>query len=149
MAQYKPSLTRLSNSYENNFILLSRLLAGMNETGEMRSFFINELLEYSISIVENTKYTHVVEFKQLVSKSESLASKVHLPKPSMLIRIYYDAKLAEVIENQYIKQLKPRYDYPNPQMHLPDEKQQAQQFLTEWLHLCLAQGRANIEISNK
>ncbi|KGJ89308.1 DUF1249 domain-containing protein [Thalassotalea sp. ND16A] len=149
MAQYKPSLKGLNNSYENNFILLSRLLAGMDDAGEMRSFFINELLEYSISIVEKTKYTHVVEFKQLVSKSESLASKVHLPKPSMLIRIYYDAHLAEVIESQFTKQIKPRYDYPNPQMHLPDEKQQAQQFLTEWLRMCLTQGRANIEISNK
>lgn len=149
MAKYKPSLKGLGHSFESNYMLLNRLLANADDVGDARQFYINELLEYSLMIVEKTKYTHVVELKQLVSKQESLASKVHLPKPSMLIRIYHDARLAEVIETQYIKQLKPRYDYPNQNMHLPDEKQQSQSFLTEWLHMCLNQGLANIEIKLK
>lgn len=149
MAKYTPSLKGLSKSFENNYMLINRLLGNADSIGETRHFFINKLLEYSLTIIEKTKYTHVVELKQLVSKQESLASKVHLPKPSMLIRIYHDARSAEVIETQYIKKLKPRYDYPNKEMHLPDEKQQSQTFLTEWLNMCLNQGLANIEISTK
>ncbi|WNC69327.1 DUF1249 domain-containing protein [Thalassotalea nanhaiensis] len=149
MAKYRPSLKGLDQSFEKNYMLITRLLGDMDIEGDERYFFITDVLEYKIAITEKTKYTHVVEFKQLVSQTESLASKVHLPKPSMTIRIYHDARLAEVIESQYIKQIKPRYDYPNQEMHLPDEKQQTQHFLTEWLHLCLTEGKANIHLDIK
>ena len=147
MKKYRPSLKGLISSCENNYMLLLRLLANIDDVGSERQFFINDHLCYSITIIEKSKYTHVVEFKQLVAESESLASKVHLPKPSMLIRLYHDARLAEVISSQNIRQVKPRYDYPNSDMHLPDEKQQIQHFLGEWLQLCLRDGRANIILS--
>ena len=146
MTSYRPSLKELNKSFEKNYMLLIRLLAGLNEQGQVRLFHINELLEYSLTIIDTTKYTYVVQLEQLVSNSETLASKVHLPKPKMLIRMYHDARLAEVIESQYIKQIKPRYDYPNQQMHLPDEKQQTQFFLSEWLQMCLKKGLANIQV---
>ena len=147
MAKYRPSLKGLDQSFEKNYMLLTRLLGDTDSVADERYFFITELLEYKVTILEKTKYTHLVEFKQLVSHTESLASKVHLPKPSMTIRIYHDARLAEVLQSQYISQIKPRYDYPNQAMHLPDEKQQTQHFLTEWLQLCLTEGKANIQVT--
>ena len=64
----------------------------------------------------------------------------------MTIRLYHDARMAEVLSTQDIKQVKSRYDYPNNQMHQQDEKQQTNQFLNEWLHLCLRLGQVNIEL---
>jgi hypothetical protein len=64
----------------------------------------------------------------------------------MSIRLYHDARLAEVLTTQDIRQVKPRYDYPNIQMHQQDEKQQTNQFLNEWLHLCLRLGQVNVEL---
>ena len=149
MVSYRPNLKDLNQSFEKNYLLINRLLGSLKEVGEVRQFYINDQLEYALKIIEATKYTHLVELQQLVSKHESLASKVHLPKAIMLIRIYHDARVAEVVESQYTKQIKPRYNYPNKQMHLPDEKQQTQAFLSEWLSLCLSQGLANIELSSK
>jgi hypothetical protein len=64
----------------------------------------------------------------------------------MSIRLYHDARAAEVISSQGIRQVKPRYDYPNTNMHQEDEKQQINQFLNEWLHLCLCLGQVNVEL---
>ena len=144
MKRYQPSLKGLIATCETNYMLLLRLLSDIDTVASERQFFINEHLCYSLTIIEKSKYTHVVEFKQLVSKNESLASKVHLPKPTMQIRLYHDAHVAAVISSQNIRQVKPRYDYPNRDMHLPDEKQQTQNFLSEWLQLCLHQGKANV-----
>jgi hypothetical protein len=62
----------------------------------------------------------------------------------MSIRLYHDARMAEVNSSQNIRWIKPRYDYPNKKMHLPDEKQQINQFLKEWLQLCLQQGQVPV-----
>ena len=52
--------------------------------------------------------------------------------------------MAEVISSQDIFQVQPRYDYPNKNMHQQDEKQQINQFLNEWLHLCLEHGQVSL-----
>jgi hypothetical protein len=49
-----------------------------------------------------------------------------------------------VISNQDIRHIKPRYDYPNNQMHQPDEKQQINVFLKEWLQLSLQLGQSEM-----
>ena len=61
---------------------------------------------------------------------------------------FSDARMAEVISSQGIQQVKPRYDYPNKHMHQQDEKQQINQFLNEWLQLCLAHGQVKVELKN-
>ena len=42
MAKYKPSLKGLINSFEINYMLLTRLLADLDEVNQSREFFINE-----------------------------------------------------------------------------------------------------------
>ena len=69
-------------------------------------------------------------------------------KPAMVVRLYHDARMAEVISSQDIKQIKPRYDYPNAAMHHPDEKQQINLFLKEWLQLCHELGQVQVVIHN-
>ena len=76
-------------------------------------------------------------------RAENLAE---LFRPKMVVRLYHDARMAEVISNQDVQQIKPRYDYPNEKMHLPDEKQQVNYFLKEWLQLCLKLGQVNFDI---
>lgn len=73
-------------------------------------------------------------------KSTSNIRALELLHPKMMVRLYHDARMAEIISNQGVKQIKPRYDYPNKKMHLPDEKQQINFFLKEWLQLCLQLG---------
>lgn len=96
-------------------------------------FTINENLRYKIMIVESSRYTSTVEMSQV---------SINTPKylnPSMTIRLYHDAKLAEVLQTQRTAQLQPVYEYPNINMHQRNEKFMVNVFLAEWLHFCLSQ----------
>lgn len=61
--------------------------------------------------------------------------------PQLTVRVYHDARMAEVISWNRHRLIKPRYEYPNPQMYLPDEKAQLNQYLGECLSQCIAHGR--------
>lgn len=140
---YKPQLTSLMNLCEVNYMMLLRLLADKEEVGTQRRFFISDFLAYSVYVNEVTRYTSLVTMKQEGNMLDTVFASMLAPK--MTIRLYHDARMAEVISNQDISQVKPRYDYPNHQMHLPDEKQQINQFLKEWLQLSLQLGQSEIE----
>ena len=63
-----------------------------------------------------------------------------LAETSLVIRIYHDAKAAEVIEYQNQRGFHAVYDYPNARMRHPDEKAQVNRFLGEFLGVCLEHG---------
>lgn len=65
---------------------------------------------------------------------------------SLDVRLYHDASLAEVIGSQGYRRVLPRYDYPNTEMHLPDEQFQHNHFLGELLENCLLHGRIAKEL---
>lgn len=92
----------------------------------------------------NAKKDENRTLKERHKKTKTLHSKgynlVQLLHPRMTIRLYHDARMAEVLSSQDVRQIKPRYDYPNTKMHQQDEKQQINQFLNEWLQLCLSLG---------
>lgn len=125
-----------------------KVQAEQTHLGDQRHFFINDLLAYQVTVNEVTRYTSLITFEQVVMKKPLKGTKV-LPRifhPKMVIRLYHDARMAEVISSQDIYQVKPRYDYPNVQMHQKDEKQQINKFLNEWLHLCLNAGQVKVPL---
>ncbi|MBA6356853.1 MULTISPECIES: DUF1249 domain-containing protein [unclassified Colwellia] len=156
--KYQPRLSTLMNLCEVNYMFLVRLLASHNDeeaVGDERRFFISDFLSYKITILEITRYTSLVSIRQELPKTKAVVTGEdnnnktvfdHILRPKMIIRLYHDARMAEVISNQDIKQVKPRYDYPNSKMHLPDEKEQINQFLKEWLQLCLKLGQVNLSL---
>ncbi|TLU67279.1 DUF1249 domain-containing protein [Thalassotalea litorea] len=144
--RYHPDLKKLLNSCEINYVLLLRLMGNINDVGELREFFIDDDHAFQLTITEQSRYTHVVEFRQLTHKASnsSVMGKL-VSKPFMVIRLYHDARVAEIIESAQTRQIKPRYDYPNQAMMQPDEKQQTQLFLTEWLQTCLRLGQTAVK----
>lgn len=146
---YHPNLVSLMTLCANNYMLLLKVLASKTALGETRHFFISDFLAYNVTIKEVTRYTSVISFEQerlnhaLKNIPGIVVSALH---PRMTIRLYHDARVAEVLSTQDIRQVKPRYNYPNIQMHQQDEKQQTNQFLNEWLHLCLRLGQVNVEL---
>ena len=123
-------------------MMLLRLLANKENVGEQRCFLISDFLSYTILVTEVTRYTSLITMAQ--DTNISGYNLANLFRPKMVIRLYHDARLAEVISNQDIRQIKPRYDYPNNQMHMPDEKQQINIFLKEWLQLSLQLGQTKL-----
>jgi uncharacterized protein YqiB (DUF1249 family) len=101
------------------------------DTGELTyTFSVSEQLQYRITILDTAPYTTTVRMEQLDVLQDYL-------KPVMDIRLYHDARMAEVLSSQYAGAIAPSYDYPNPDMRHRDEKERVNSFLTEWLRFCL------------
>ena len=155
--KYKPSLSSLMNLCDTNYMLMLKILANKEHVGEQRSFFISDFLSYTVTVKEVTRYTSLVSISQdanIIFKESSknktkndISNLSKLLRPTMVIRLYHDARNTEVISSQNIRQVKPRYDYPNANMHHPDEKQQINLFLNEWLHLCLRLGQTKLVLT--
>ncbi len=60
----------------------------------------------------------------------------------MRVRMYHDARMAEVVSCAGVRRVEPRYAYPNERMHQPDEKAQWNRFLADWLALGIDHGHA-------
>ncbi len=142
--RYQPNLVSLMTLCANNYLLLSKLLADKISLNEQRHFFINKNLYYVTTINEITRYTSLITIEQKLPNKTNNLKITQLFSPKMTIRLYHDARMAEVLSSQDIQQVKPRYDYPNSQMHQQDEKQQINQFLNEWLVLCLDMGEVDV-----
>jgi len=91
-----------------------------------------------VRVVERAPYTTLIELHQLPEMPFSM-------RPRLSVRLYHDARSAEVVEYHGARHFRPVYDYPNRDMHLPDEKAQVNRFLSEFLALCLAHGVAVTE----
>ena len=89
-----------------------------------------------LRILERSPYTTTLYLSQASVSGES----TWLNMPRLTVRMYHDAKLAEVLAWEGHKRLRPRYEYPNQAMYQADEKLQVNQFLGEWLKMSLECG---------
>ncbi len=87
---------------------------------------------------ERTPYTSLVEMS--AEGSEDLPP--WMASPSLLIRLYHDARMAEVVSFAGVRRVRSRYTYPNDQMLHSDEKAQWNAYLADWLRYCLRHGLA-------
>ena len=96
-------------------------------------------LEVKIEVLERSPYT---TFLELTQRDPDASVQLEFAKPRLKVRMYHDAKSAEVIEYQNQRRFKAVYDYPNRVMRQRDEKAQLNRFLGEFLAACLAHGQA-------
>lgn len=129
---YHVDLALLMRSYETNYAKLNALLPVNAQTGDKRCYQAAQML-YQLSVLEVTKYTTLVEVCQ--SDDEPV-----FPLPTMTVRLYHDARVAEVISSGAFRRIEAKYDYPNNQLMQRDEKHQLNLFLGEWLTFCLKSG---------
>ena len=87
----------------------------------------------ALDVIEACPYTTVLQVRQELGLP-------WLPAPKLEVRVYHDARMAEVVGAEQARRLLAIYPYPNQAMHQPDEKNQLNQFLGEWLSHCLACG---------
>ena len=118
--RYTPDFPEMMRLCETNFAQLRRLLPRNDEAGAAVSYQVNGA-RYSITVLESTRYTTLVEVKQTAPAVS------YWSLPSMSVRLYHDAMVAEVCSTQQIYRFKARYDYPNKKLHQRDEKNQINQ----------------------
>jgi len=88
-----------------------------------------------IRIYQRCPYTTML--KVTVTNSEDAP---WIKWPTMEVRIYHDAKSAEVTSFEEHRNLKFRYAQPNAKMFQPDEKSQINKYLGELLTYCIENG---------
>lgn len=131
--RYVPDFPEMMRLSETNFVQLRRLLPRDDAAGATVTYQVNGA-SYNITVSESTRYTTLVEIRQTAPAVS------YWSLPSMSVRLYHDAMVAEVCSTQQIYRFKARYDYPNKKLHQRDEKHQINQFLADWLRYCLSHG---------
>jgi len=132
----KRQLRNATALHEANFAKLAQVVPCLAELSVEDKVLIDGDARLEVEVLEISKYTKTITLR--LQQAPQLHWLSHL---SMQIRSYYDAGVAEVLSFQQHHRLQARYEYPNPDMHQPNEKWQINQFLGEWLDHCLRNRR--------
>lgn len=138
-ARYVPDLNRLMAESESNYVRLLKLMPGFDnkdkwQWGVRSRDGVAGIVSFEVT--ERFKYTSTVNIHQ----QDHLG--LWLCKPVLVIRMYHDAEMAEVVDSDNRGQLKGSYSYPNQKMFHNDEKEQLNTYLGEWLGQCIMHGYA-------
>lgn len=156
--RYRIDLSRQMAGCDANYIRLLKLLPHLEsyrldslqhgaDTGYSRDFVIDSMqcpggeasvmeARVRIRVLEVFPYTSTLEIAQLNRLNQ------WVEPPSLLIRVYHDAHAAEAVAYQGHRGFLARYETPNSRMYHQDEKRQINEFLGEWLSLCVQAGRS-------
>ncbi len=94
----------------------------------------------SIEVCERFKFTTTLRVSQCAVNNQMDVELLQLMTPQLQVRMYHDARMAEVISLDRQSQLKGKYTYPNKEMHQVDEKLQLNEHLAQWLTHCINHG---------
>jgi uncharacterized protein len=138
--RYRIDLPAHMAECDANYLRLIKLFPNLRED-DVSAFSVllgERPFHVRVEVGERGPYTTLLELLQLPEGPWNAL-------PRMLVRLYHDARSAEVVECHRFRHFRPVYDYPNEHMHLPDEKAQVNRFLTEFLSWCLRHGLAITE----
>lgn len=143
--RYNLNLGRHLTVCDGNYLRLTKLMPNLGRhardvgiAGDRRAFRVivgATSPAVTIEVLECSRYTTVLGLCQR-SGGRGIADL------RMRVRLYHDARSAEVIEFQGKRRFESAYLYPNPEMRQPDEKAQVNRFLSEFLNACLRHGVA-------
>ena len=121
-----------------NYFRLMKLAPALDHDDERElSLAIADVdVRVRVRLIERSPYTSLVELAQVSAHHGGF----DLRLPRLVIRLYHDARSAEVVEYQSGRRFAAVYPYPNPQMRQRDEKAQINRFLGEYLSICLSHG---------
>ena len=142
---YRVNLIRLQQVCERNYLRLIRLLPDLSEKEHFRlpvqhrNTLDNGLEWLVIDVLERAPYTTLLKLQMEAEWGQLFKM------PEAEVRLYHDVDMAEVVSRKTSKIIQPRYDYPNIKMHQPDEKEQHNQFLAQWLDYAMPACRTYTE----
>lgn len=137
--RYVPDLPEQNALSEANFLRLEKLLGDLDQPHYRFHWYgtADTCVHMEVSIVERFKFTSTLTLTK---------TNPALPHPmqdvQLTIRMYHDARMAEVVSWDNGRQLSGVYPYPNERMYQIDEKAQANLYLGEWLAHLLRHGVA-------
>ncbi len=136
--RYSIDLPRHMAVCDANFLRLQKLFPDMRDTPQIE-FEVSPgdaVLRVRLEVLERGPFTTLIGLAHLLPYETTA-------EPAFKIRVYHDARSAEVTEYQRQTRFAAVYDYPNPRMRQRDEKAQVNLFLGEVLAHCLRFGVAS------
>ena len=136
------NLELLHEEFELNYRRLNRIMGKTDEVGYSTSYILDEISDRAVSlyVIEVTKYTSLVRI------SAPKLGPAWLADIDLKVRVYRDAKMAEVVE--WCKDRTIPFVLSEPsRMQSRDEKWQWNVFLSELLSYGLRNSLAKIETS--
>ena len=128
-----------------NYLRLIKLFPEY-QSASSRSFALSGQAKLvTATVIERTPYTTLLELKQTELEQTDgggggFLGASWLELPALKVRLYHDAKVAEIVDCMGHRSPDPRFDYPNPNMYQQDEKAQWNCFLADLLAHCLQHG---------
>ncbi len=121
---------------EVNYARLLKLMPDMREGASRR--FLSGSYDEAWMQIDVTGVDRYTCFLQLTGRMGELPWE---SEQRMAVRLYLDARMAEVVScgAERVRLLK--YAYPNEHMYYPDEKNQINRFLGKWLEHFIRLGR--------
>lgn len=121
--------------YERNFNRLMDLLPDLACRAGSFLLAVTGQSPICVEVLEQNPYTTTIHLRQGLQGARPWVSDFR-----MKVRIYHDARVAEVLACQGVQSFQPFYPYPNPKMLQPYEKRRVNYFLGEWLSHCSVMG---------
>lgn len=131
--RYSVDLQAYMTECEQNYLRLLKLLPENVDEVEYLVEMASHVCTLSIKVKQRCKYTLMLDIA--LQGAEPWLHDKHFD-----VRLYDDAKMAEVTGFQRQRKIQPVYVYPNEQMYQQDEKYQQHRFLSECLSTCLENG---------
>lgn len=128
-------INKLMWVFEANYDRLLTLVPRLDELNGLAKASVDGLMDLHLEILDRSRYTTTISLTHYLNDQGRLVA-----NPYMRVRLYHDAKVAEVLAYQNQSRFRHEYPYPNPKMHQRHEKRQLNLFLAEWLTYCIARG---------
>lgn len=132
---YRIDLSDLHAQCEANYHRLMRLFPAY----EQQSHCTFEAGDVSVTLEVTARDRYTTDMRLRYQGALS-----HFGSNSYLdLRLYHDARMAEVVHCSTSRRFEARYRYPNPDMLQRDEKFQQNRFAAELMEFCLINGRSS------
>ena len=131
---YHIDLSDLHAQCEANYHRLMRLFPGYEQ--KTRCVFEAGDAQIELEVTARDRYTTDMRlrYQSAISQPGSTSA--------LDLRLYHDARMAEVVHCSTSRRFEARYRYPNPEMLQRDEKFQQNRFAAELMEFCLNNGRS-------
>jgi len=130
----------LMELYECNYIRLRNLVPDLDEMPDHVVSQIDAVLDLHLRVVERCKFTTTLNLTYYFHDQQG-----RFPAPDMLVRMYHDAQVGEVISCGRRRGVRHAVYNRMYNRYSLSEKWRMNRFLQKWLGYCLLQGHRFVE----
>jgi uncharacterized protein YqiB (DUF1249 family) len=129
------SFASLMELYENNYIFIRRLVPDLDRLPLQSVSTVEGAVDLRLTILERCPYTTTVSLTHVFEDDQANAT-----SPDIEIRIYHDARSAEVLPSSSLKSFNLWQREPQPDPRSLAWRWGVNRFLYRWLRYCLGEG---------